>query len=163
MSALSMMQGVVLDMTAEGKSARQIGEVLGISPAEAAKMAYDLLDSEIVTDVESRRKLNVYRLEKLIEALWQRTMANAEKDDVKNMVAILEKLDMLLGLNKEQDAEQMTRMHAHQFASYMAALMGLIAAFKALAPTLMSEEEWAEWGAKQMEVAQGQMMGEIEA
>lgn len=164
MAELSMVQGVVLDMIAEGKSPRAIGETLGIKPSEAAKMAYDLLDSEIVTDVEQRRKLNVYRLEKIVEALWQRTMKQANKDDVKNLVDVLDKLNILLGLNKELDAEQQTRMHSHQLASYMMALKGLIMAFMALAPQLMSPEEWAEWTAGQLEVAQKTMtLEQIEA
>lgn len=159
---LSLMEGAVLDMVAEGKSARQISEVMGISAVEAHKMAYDLLDREINTDVEQRRKLNVYRLEKIIEALWQRVMANANKDDVKNLVEVLDKLNVLMGLNKEQDAEMMTRMHAHQFAVYMASITALLAAFKMLAPKLMTEEEWANWGATQLETIQEQMTYGIE-
>lgn len=162
MAELSMVQGVVLDMIAEGKSPRAIADTLGIKPSEAAKMAYDLLDSEIVTDVEQRRKLNVYRLEKIVEALWQRTMKQANKDDVKNLVDVLDKLNILLGLNKEQDLEQQARMHAHQLATYMVALKGLIMAFMALAPQLMSQEEWAEWTAGQLEVAQKTMTLELE-
>jgi len=159
---LTMLQGVVLDMVAEGKSPRQISEVVGCSPAEAAKMAYDLLDSEINTDTESRRKLQVYRLEKIVEALWQRTMKNAEKDDVNNLINVLDKLNVLLALNKEQDDEAMTRMHAHQLQAYLMALKGMLAAFMMLAPNLMTPEEWAEWGALQMEQAQKQMTLEIE-
>jgi hypothetical protein len=158
---LSVLEGVVLDMVAEGKSPRAIAETLGIKPAEAAKMAYDLLDSEIVTDTEQRRKLQVYRLEKIVEALWSRTMKQAEKDDVRNLVDVLDKLNTLLALNKEQDAEMMTRMHSHQLATYLSALMGLLSAFKMLAPDLMSEEQWAEWGAERMEIAQKQMTLEI--
>ena len=160
---LSLMQGVILDMIAEGKSPRAIGEVLGITPAEAAKQAYDLLDAEIVTDTEQRRKLQVYRLEKIVEALWQRTMANAEKDDVKNLIDVLDKLNVLLALNKEQDAAAMERMAGHQLAAYLSALMGLIKAFQIIAPdAFASPEEWAEWGANQVEIAQKQMRGEIE-
>lgn len=158
---LSVLEGVVLDMVAEGKSPRAIGETLGIKPAEAAKMAYDLLDSEIVTDTEQRRKLQVYRLEKIVEALWQRTMQNAEKDDVRNLIDVLDKLNILLALNKEQDAEMMTRMHSHQLATYLSALMGLLAAFKAIAPDLMTEEQWASFAAERMEIAQSQMTLEV--
>lgn len=160
---LSVIQGAVLEMLAEGKTPRQISEVMGIPPAEAAKMAYDLLDREINTDIEQRRKLNVYRLERIVEALWQRVMTNANKDDVKNLVEVLDKLNVLLGLNKEQDAEMMTRMHSHQFAAYMAALTSLLAAFKMLAPkALTTEEEWASWGAVQLTAIQEQMTYAIE-
>lgn len=155
---LTLMEGVVLDMVAEGKSPRAISEVVGCTPAEAAKMAYDLLDREIVTDVEQRRKLNVYRLEKIVEALWQRTMQGANKDDVKNLVDVLDKLNVLLGLNKEQDAEMMTRMHQHQFAAYLSALMGLIKAFQMIAPDIMSEDQWAMWAADRMEEIKTQLM-----
>lgn len=145
---LTMIQGMVLDMTAEGKSPRQIAEALGIQPAEAAKMAYDLLDKEIVVDTEQRRKLQVYRLEKIVEALWARTMANAEHKDVANLIEVLDKLNTLLALNKEQDAEMATRMHQHQFAVYISALQALVTAFKAIAPKdLMTEDQWAAWTA----------------
>lgn len=149
--SLTLMEGVVLDMVAEGKSPRQISETLGIKPHEAAKMAYDLLDREIVTDTEQRRKLQVYRLEKIVEALWQRVMKNADKDDVRNLIEVLDKLSILLALNKEQDAEMQRRMHQHQLAAYLMALQGLIKAFKILAPTLMTEEQWADWTAQQLE------------
>lgn len=163
-NGLSMMQGVVLDMTAEGKSPRQIAEVLGIKPSEAAKMAYDLLDSEIVTDVEQRRKLQVYRLEKIVEALWTRVMRNAEKDDVKNLVVVLEQLNTLMALNKEQDAEEKMRMHSHQFATYMATLMTLVQAFKIIVAQAKDwdDAQWASWTADQMEVAQKNMTLQIE-
>lgn len=160
---LSVVQGMVLDMTAAGKSPREIAGVLGIKPAEAAKMAYDLLDSEIITDAESRRKLQVYRLEKLVEALWQRTMDSANALDVKNLREILADLNVLLGLNKEHDAEMMTRMHAHQLQSYITAIKSLIVAFKMVAPNLMTEEQWSEWAATQLEEAQNTMeLEEIE-
>lgn len=158
MSGLTLLQGTVLDMVAEGKSPRAIAEVLGITPSEAAKMAYDLLDNEINTDVEQRRKLNVYRLEKIVEALWTRVMNSAQKDDVKNLVDVLDKLNVLLGLNKEQDAEQMERMSKFQLQAYMSALLGLVAAFKALAPTLMTEDEWAQFAADQMVIAEQKMI-----
>lgn len=147
-----MMQGMVLDMTAEGKSPRQIAEALGIQPAEAAKMAYDLLDKEIVTDTDQRRKLQVYRLEKIVEALWARTMQNADRDDVRNLVEVLDKLNTLLALNKELDASERTRMHQHQFAVYIASLQALVQAFKMLAPNaLPSDEAWATWTANTLE------------
>jgi hypothetical protein len=149
---LTMLEGMVLDMTAEGKSPRQIAETLGIQPAEAAKMAYDLLDREIVTDTEQRRKLQVYRLEKIVEALWARTMQNANRDDVRNLVEVLDKLNTLLALNKEQDEASMARMHQHQFAVYLSALQALIAAFRVLAPNALPDDEaWAQWTVHRLE------------
>lgn len=150
---LSLMEGAVLDMIAEGKSPRAIAEVMGISPAEAAKMAYELLDREIVTDVEQRRKLQTYRLEKIVEALWQRVMNNANKDDVKNLVDVLDKLNVLLGLNKEVDAAHRKMMETHQAQMYLFAIQALIEAFRALNPGLKTADEWAEWTAQQMEDA----------
>ncbi len=155
---LSLMDGMILDMLAEGKSPRAIAEVVKITPAEAAKRAYELLDKEIITDADSRRKLQVYRLEKIIEALWARTMEHAGQFDVKNLLDTLDKLNILLALNKEQDAQMVERMANHQLAAYMGALMGLIAAFKNLAPQLMTPEEWAQFAVDQLEIAEKQMM-----
>jgi hypothetical protein len=154
---LSMLDGIILDMVAEGKSPRQIAEATGVSPAEAAKKAYDLLDSEIVTDVEQRRKLQVYRLEKMVSALWERTMKNGDKDDVKNIREILSDLNVLLGLNKEQDAEMVMKMQGHQFEAYMYALVGLITSFRALAPDLMTPDQWEAWSAAQLQSAKDRM------
>lgn len=160
--SLTLLQGAVLDMFAEGKTRRQIAEATGLKPTEVERMAYELLDSEVVTDVEGRRKLQVYRMERIIEALWQRTMANAGDKDVKNLIDLLDKMNVLLGLNKEQDAELMRRMHDYQFASYIEALKALIVAFKLLAPDLMTEEQWAEFAAKSLEESKTIMLRERE-
>lgn len=159
---LTMLEGIALDMLAEGKTARQIGETLGISAGEAAKLAYNLLDREIITDVEQRRKLQVYRLEKLIEALWQRVMKNADRDDVRNLTDIIEKLNILLGLNKEQDAALEAKMHAYQFERYMQVLMMLMTRFMELAPQLMTADEWQKWMGNQLEEAETLMIEEAE-
>jgi len=157
---LTLLESAALDMLAEGKSPRAIGEALGISPGEAAKLAYNLLDREIITDIEQRRKLQVYRLEKIIEALWQRVMKNAEKDDVKNLVEVLDKLNVLLALNKEQDQAYETRMHAHQLEGYLQATLFLIDRFMKLAPNLMTAEQWTAWTADGIEEARALMITE---
>lgn len=151
--ALSLMESAALDLLAEGKTPRQISEVMGISAGEAAKLAYDLLDREIITDVEQRRKLQVYRLEKIIEALWQRVMKNADKDDVKNLVDVLDKLNVLLALNKENDAALEARMHAYQLQRYLDVLLVLMNKFMELAPNLLSPEQWQEFMATELEAA----------
>lgn len=157
-----MLEGQVLDLVAEGKSPREISEELGIKPHEAAKMAYDLLDKEIVTDIEQQRKLQVYRLQKLISALWTRTIENGGVDDVRNVREIMADMNVLMGLNKELDEKAATRMHSYQLASYLAAINALVAAFKAIAPNAMPEEEWPEWTATVLETTQAQMQYEIE-
>lgn len=159
---LSVLEGMALDMLAEGKTARQIGDALGITPGEAAKLAYNLLDREIITDVEQRRKLQVYRLEKVIEALWQRVMKNADRDDVRNLTDVLEKLNILLGLNKEQDALMEQRMHTYQLERYMMLMLKMMEQFMALAPGIKTPQEWQEWTASQLEEARVYMIEEAE-
>lgn len=161
---LNMLEGQILDLTAEGKSPRQIAEELGIEPTEALRIAYDLLDREIVSDVEKQRKLQVYRLQKLIEALWQRTIENGEMNDVRNVRELMADMNTLLALNKEIDEAQAVRMHSYQLAGYMAALAALVEAFKAIAPDAMREDEWPAWTANQLRALQEQMQyAEIEA
>lgn len=155
---LTLMEGMALDMMAEGKTPRQIGEALGITAGEAAKMAYNLLDREIMTDAEQRRKLQVYRLEKLIEALWQRVMKHADKDDVKNVIDILDKLNVLLALNKENDAALEARMHAYQMEAYMRVVMHMLNKFMEKAPGLMQPEEWQQFMAETLEEARGTLV-----
>ena len=161
--ALSLLQGQALDLIAAGKSPRQIAEELGIKPHEAAKMAYDLLDAEIVTDVDQQRKLQVYRLQKLIEAIWERTIENGGVDDVRNVREIMADMNVLLALNKEIDEKAATRMHSYQLAGYMVAIQALVAAFQAIAPNALKEEEWPVWIAEQLEFAQEKLQYEIEA
>lgn len=151
---LTLLEGTVLDMIAAGKTPRQIGQVLGISPAEASKMAYDLLDREIITDADQRRRLQVYRLEKIVDALWERTMKHAESDDVKNLVMVLQQLNELLALNKETDLELMEKMYEHQLAVYLHTINTLVEALRAIAPNaLPTEEAWAEFTQTQITTA----------
>lgn len=158
MAELTLLEGTVLDMIAAGKTPRQIGQVLGISPAEASKMAYDLLDKEIITDADQRRRLQVYRLEKIVDALWERTMKHADSDDVKNLVMVLQQLNELLALNKEADAELMQKMYEHQLAVYLHTINALVAAFRALAPNaLPTEDAWSEFTLQQIETATKQL------
>lgn len=159
---LTVLQGMALDMVASGASPRQIAEALGIKPHEAVKLSYDLLDKEIITDADQARKLQVYRLQKLIEAIWQRTIENGGVDDIRNVRELMADMNVLLALNKEIDEKQHARMHSFQLAGYMVAMQGLIAAFKMIAPTAMKEEEWPAWAAEQLEVAQEHMKFEIE-
>ena len=155
---LTLLEGTVLDMVASGKTPRQIAEVLGVSPAEASKMAYDLLDREIITDAEQRRKLQVYRLEKIVDALWERTMKHADDADVKNLVMVLQQLNELLALNKEADAELMQKMYDHQLAVYMHTVNALTTAFRAVAPhAFETEDEWAMFTYQAIEEAQKQL------
>lgn len=155
---LSVLEGKVLDMVAAGKTPRQIAEVVGISPAEASKLAYDLLDSEIITDSEQRRNLQIYRLERIIDALWERVMKHADRDDVNNMLNLLKELNGLLGLYKESNEELYDKMHAHQFAMYSQTLMFLLKTFKILAPnTFDTDDQWTAWMAEALTTAEQQL------
>lgn len=152
--AMTMLEGEVLDRIAKGMSPRAIADELGIKPHEAAKMAYDLLDKEIVTDIDQQRKLQVYRLQKLIEALWDRTIESGNVDDVRNVREIMADMNVLLALNKEIDEKTITKMHNYQLAGYMVAIQALVSAFKAIAPNAMPEAEWPVWTAEVLESAQ---------
>lgn len=155
---LSLLEGTVLDMVASGKTPRQIALVLNITPAEASKMAYDLLDREIITDATQRRNLQVYRLEKIVDALWERTMKHADEADVKNLVMVLQQLNELLALNKEADAELMAKMYEHQLAVYMQTINALTMAFRAVAPhAFETDDEWATFTQDALMKAQEQL------
>ncbi len=155
---LSVMEGKVLDMVAAGKTPRQIAEVVGISPAEASRLAYNLLDSEIITDSEQRRNLQVYRLERLVDALWERVSKHADRDDVKNLLDVLKELNALLGLYKEANEDLYERMHQHQFSVYLASLTAIVSSVRALAPdALPTDDAWASWTADQLESAKAQL------
>ncbi len=161
MGNLSILQSEILDMVAEGKSPRQIEAKLGVPAAEVHRIANELLDTELNLDTDSKRKLQVYRLEKIIEALWDRVQKHVDRDDVKNLIEVMDRVNDLLALHKERDLGETQRVSAYQSALYIASLRTLINAFKAIAPNTMSEDEWDEWAAKQLEIAQGTLQANV--
>jgi len=154
---LSVLQGMILDMVAEGKTPRQIESVLGVPAAEVHRMANELLDSELNLDTESKRKLQVYRLEKIIEALWERVQKHVDRDDVRNLIEVMDRVNDLLALHKERDAQELLRVTQYQSALYIASLKSLVQDFKVLidsgAASGMTDDQWDDWMAKRLEIA----------
>ena len=144
---------MVLDMTAEGKTPRQVEQVTGVPAAQVHRMVNELLDSELNVDVDSKRKLQVYRLEKIIESLYSRVMKNADRDDVRNLVEVMDRINSLLALEKERDAEELLRVTQYQKTLYIGSLRTLVNAFKAIAPNAMSPDDWDSWVADRLTVA----------
>jgi hypothetical protein len=166
MANLSILQGMVLDMVAEGKSPRQIEQVTGVPAAQVHRIANELLDKELNLDTDSKRKIQVYRLEKIIESLYDRVMKHADRDDVKNLIEVMDRVNDLLALHKERDAAELLRVTEHQKALYIGSLRTLVNAFKMIAPQAMTDDEWDEWTVKQLLIAQQSLevhAGELEA
>jgi hypothetical protein len=155
---LSLLQGMVLDALAEGKTPRQIESITGVPAAQVYKMGLELLDSEVLLDTESKRKLQLYRLEKIIEALWTRVQANADRDDVKNLIEVMDRVSALLALNKQAEVDEVLRVSQYQSFIYISSLKALVQAFKAIAPpNTMTEDQWDSWTADQLVIAQKQI------
>ena len=159
MANLSLLQAMVLDAVAEGKSPRQIEALTGVPAAQVHRMANELLDTELNLDTDSKRKLQVYRLEKIVEALYDRVRKHADRDDVKNLVEVMDRINDLLALHKERDAAELLRVTEHQSALYIGSLKTLINAFKAIAPKTMTDEEWDVWAIDQINIARTTMGG----
>jgi hypothetical protein len=153
MANLSLLQAMILDAVAEGKSPRQIEALTGVPAASVHRMANELLDSELNLDTDSKRKLQVYRLEKIIEALWERVQKHADRDDVRNLIEVMDRVNDLLALHKERDAAELLRVTQYQSALYIGSLRTLVNAFKAIAPNAMSDDEWDAWTEKQLVIA----------
>jgi hypothetical protein len=145
---------MILDEVASGKSPRQIEALLGVPAAEVHRIANELLDKELNLDTESKRRLQVYRLEKIIEALWERVQKHADRDDVRNLIEVMDRVNDLLALHKERDAEELLRVTQYQSALYIGSLKTLVNAFKAIAPNVMTDDEWDAWTADQLVIAQ---------
>lgn len=157
MANLSVLQGAVLDMVAEGKSPRQIEAKLGVPAAEVHRMANELLDNELNLDTESKRKLQVYRLEKIIEALWERVQKHVDRDDVRNLIEVMDRVNDLLALHKERDAQELLRVTQYQSALYLASLRTLLGDFRVLVDTgaaaTMTDDQWDSWAAQRLVIA----------
>lgn len=169
MANLSVLQGMILDMVAEGKSPRQIESVTGVPAAQVHRIANELLDKELNLDTDSKRKLQVYRLEKIIEALWERVQKHVDRDDVRNLIEVMDRVNDLLALHKERDAQELMRITQYQSALYVASLKTLIADFRALtdsgAASKMTDDQWDSWVAQRLELARGTLeanAGEID-
>lgn len=156
-SGLSLLQGMVLDGLAEGKTPRQLEALTGVPAAQVYKLGLELLETEVLLDTESKRKLQLYRLEKIIEALWQRVQANADRDDVKNLIEVMDRVSALLALNKQAETDEVLRISQHQAFIYISSLRVLVNEFKALAPGIMSEDQWDSWVADKLVIAQKQI------
>lgn len=154
---LSLLQGMVLDGLAEGKTPRQLEALTGVPAAQVYKLGLELLETEVLLDTESKRKLQLYRLEKIIEALWQRVQANADRDDVKNLIEVMDRVSALLALNKQAETDEVLRISQHQAFIYISSLRVLVNEFKALAPNIMSEDQWDSWVADKLVIAQKQI------
>lgn len=159
---LGLLDGMILDEMASGKTPKQIAAVVGISPAEVLKRGNELLSREIVTDKEDMRKLQIYRLNKLISALWDRVMQQADRDDMKNMVEILDRISNLLALNEAAQAEVNEKMFKYQAAMYMMMMQQMVGAFRELAPNaLLSDAEWDTWTLQQISAAEEILEAEV--
>lgn len=156
-SRLTVLQRKILDGVAAGKTPAQISEEVSISPSKVYQIHNDLINNEVLLDTEQMRKLQAYRLNKLVEALWERTQKYADKDDVKNLMDIIEKINDLLALNIQRDKEELVAITSFQANVYIQALRTLVDAFKALAPGIMSSGEWDEWTAQQLQTARREL------
>src|SRR5690625_1280359 len=158
---MSARDEMILKLAASGKTTRAIASEVHLSEQEIREKLNHLLDVEVNTDIEFKRKLQVFRLEQIINALWDRVMSIAERDDVKNLILTLEKLDTLLALNKENDLRLQLQIKEFQSQIYLASLQHIMENFKALAPDIMSEHEWAAWTIEQLRDASNKMSAEI--
>lgn len=161
MTALSILQSVILDGLAEGKSPRQLEAITGVPAAQVYKVGLELLESEVLMDTDSKRKLQLYRLEKIIEALWTRVQQHADRDDVKNLIEVMDRVSALLALNKEVEANEIVRATQYQSALYINSLRTLMDSFKAMLPGKMTDEQWDEWAGIQLEAAKKQIAGNV--
>lgn len=157
MAGLSVLQGMVLDALAEGKTPRQIEQLTGVPAAQVYKMGLELLDNEVLLDTESKRKLQLYRFEKIIEALWQKVQNYQDRDDVKNLIEVMDRVNTLLALNKQAEADEILKVTQYQSVLYINALRALVEAFKALAPGIKTEDEWDAWAMVELTNAKKQL------
>ena len=161
MAALSMLQSVILDGLAAGQTPRQLELVTGVPAAQVYKVGLELLESEVLMDTDSKRKLQLYRLEKIIEALWTRVQQHADRDDVKNLIEVMDRVSALLALNKEVEANEIVRATQYQSALYINSLRTLLESFKQMLPGKMTDEQWEAWAATQLESAKKQIESNV--
>lgn len=159
---MSVLHAKLLDLVAEGKTPRDVEQITGIPAAEVHRIADQLLRTQLNLDTEAKRALQVYRLEKIIESLWSRVQQHADRDDVRNLIEVMDRINDLLALHKEREAEELQRVTQHQSALYISSLRRLlrdIAMMDVPTFTAMTGDDWDEWAAKILEQAKEDLTG----
>lgn len=96
---------LILDRVMHGRSLRTIEQELGIPRATVARYR-DLALSKVATPVvEEARKVELERIDALIDAIWDSAIAG-DKDALNGYIKLSDKRAALLGLNKPIEVNQ---------------------------------------------------------
>lgn len=145
---LSVLDKEVLERRKKGDDYYKIASDLGISPEDVPEISKRALDTLVNVDPEENRKLQMYRLESLMNQLWAWVDAGLDEMGTKssNIIRVLERIESLLGLAQKEDEAKMLRITQYQADIYLSIIGRLINSFKEVSPdTFKSDEEWQKF------------------
>jgi hypothetical protein len=107
---IDLFSKTVVDLRVKGYSFEQIAEREETSPAEVVRAWKAYVENRQVMGHEEWLVLHELRLEELLKAAWERLNAGVaatagDLGEFKTLLAILEQIEKLQGLNKERKAE----------------------------------------------------------
>lgn len=91
-----------LNDRARGKSWQWIADRYGKDPDEVYAAYMEFAEKNKTVNESEYRMLQLVRLEKMIDALWDTAINSKSLDHIKGMLPVLQEISKLLGLHKEK-------------------------------------------------------------
>lgn len=149
----SMLVQMYIDDRTRGKSWHWIGDRYGKDPDEVYAEYMRFMDKNKTVNESEYRMLQLTRLEKMIDALWDTAINSKSLDHIKGMLPVLQEISKLLGLHKAKTVTEIRVIEDRQ--------IGLVTGYlDAVTDTLLSrvletvtsaktrdkiEAEWDSW------------------
>lgn len=118
----TMLEILIAEDRARGLSWHKIGQKHEIDPDEAYRMYVAFRERDNTHNEAEYRMLQLERLEKMIDALWDLAIEQKSIDHVKALLPILQEISKLLGLNKQKAVTEIRVIEQKQVTLVMAYL-----------------------------------------
>lgn len=119
----------IVNMRVRGKDFGQIGDKLGMTAARAREKFLEYMHEAYAdSDEVEMRFLQLKRLEKMIDFLWDQVSegdALSEGKQTANMIKVIEEINKLMGLHRDQLAEAQVKLTEAQTALVYEVLSGM--------------------------------------
>lgn len=98
----SMLEYLISEDRKRGLSWHDIGKQRDVDPDEAYRIYVQYREKDAGVNEAEYRMLQLERLEKMIDALWDLAVESKSIDHIKALLPVLQEISKLLGLNKQK-------------------------------------------------------------
>lgn len=149
----SMTVAMIMDERNRGKNFREIAEKFSITPEEAYRLYTEYIESSHALNEMEYRALQLQRLEKMIDAVWDLAINNNSLDGIDSLLSILREINKMLGLNKQKaevavqviDARQQTLIINYVDVLAETLLQRVLATVTSAKAKTTIEQNWDDW------------------